>query len=106
MPNHAYSVLDGVQLKLPDGKPGPKLIKMRNPMGLERYYGPWSDYSKLWTKAYKKQVDLKVNNEGIFYVPLDKWRSFFTNIWSTHWHDDYFKSNIEGDTKSFSSGIN
>ena len=52
---------------------------MRNPWGKEDYKGPYSDNSKLWTDALKKQVGgLKVNKkDGIFYIPLDHYKKSF-----------------------------
>ena len=69
---HAYTVLKPIEVTDAKGKKI-KLIKMRNPWGAEDYTGPYSDNSKLWTDALKKQVGgLTVNKkDGIFYIPLD-----------------------------------
>jgi hypothetical protein len=55
MPNHAYTILKGFQLKNPDGSDGPKLIEIRNPHGSSRYNnrGPWSIRSDKWTADFK-----------------------------------------------------
>lgn len=42
--NHAYGVLDFVEVK------GAKLVRIRNPWGQGEWKGKWSDGSKEWTK--------------------------------------------------------
>lgn len=71
-----YSMLDYAELKDGSGKVVHQLLKMRNPWGTENYSGPWSDSSSLWTPEWKKQVDLKVNNDGIFWMDFN---FFYTN---------------------------
>jgi hypothetical protein len=41
---HAYTVLGTVKLSN-----GEKLVKMRNPWGVEKWKGAWSDHSYKWT---------------------------------------------------------
>ena len=50
---------------------------MRNPWGLSKYTGPWSEKSPLWTEDFKRQADLANVNEGEFWVPLEDWRTDF-----------------------------
>ena len=74
---HAYSLLDVRQLLNEDGTPGPRLAKMRNPWNKEGYNGKWSDTDSSWTENFKKQVDLKVADDGIFWMPYENYRNFF-----------------------------
>ena len=45
--SHAYTIIGCGEFDTPNGTLG--LIKVRNPWGTERYAGPYSDYSELWT---------------------------------------------------------
>lgn len=69
---HAYSILDATELKNADGKVQHKIVKMRNPYARDSYHGPFSDKSTLWTAAWKKQVNLKVASDGVFWIPFSK----------------------------------
>jgi len=70
---HAYGVL-GSQTLTSGGKVVHKLVKMRNPWGIEKYHGEWSDNSPLWTDAWRKEAGVQTSDDGIFFVPLDQWR--------------------------------
>jgi hypothetical protein len=50
---HAYGILDGLCLTV-GGQCHTKLIKMRNPWGISKYDGPWSEKSSEWTEEFKK----------------------------------------------------
>jgi hypothetical protein len=41
--SHAYSILAHYHLKDANGNEVAKLLKVRNPWGIEQYGGPWSD---------------------------------------------------------------
>ena len=75
---HAFTVLKAQELSN-----GVKLIKVRNPWGREKYHGPWSDESELWTPKLAKEVDLKKDNrDGIFWIDIATYIKHFyrTNI--------------------------
>jgi len=74
---HAYSILDVVEIKDGDSVKE-KLVKVRNPWGVERYNGPWSDGSNLWTDEYEKQVGLKKANDGVFFMPFSVFKEVFS----------------------------
>ena len=78
--SHAYTVLGCGEFDGPNGKV--RLVKMRNPWGMEEYHGPYSDSSDLWTPELRKAVndelgDAKVNNEGIFFLDVGSFRQNF-----------------------------
>ena len=56
----------------PNGRLG--LVKVRNPWGRERYSGPYSDNSPLWTPELREQVHealgdaLEPSGEGYFFM--------------------------------------
>ena len=106
MPNHAYTVLRGMQLKNPDRSDGPKLIEIRNPHGNSRYNnrGPWNRWSKNWTADFKEQTGYKGSNEeGVFWFPLELFTEDWNGLNIAHWNDDFKVSNMEGDTKMFAA---
>lgn len=67
---HAYSVLSVHELKR-GGRVVHRIVKVRNPWSTEKYRGPWSDSSSLWTADFKRQVGgVTKKNDGIFFLPL------------------------------------
>jgi len=51
--DHAYSVLDAIEIHAKDGNKA-NLLMMRNPWGKVEWKGDWSDASDLWTPELKK----------------------------------------------------
>jgi len=106
MPNHAYTVLEGLQLKNPNGSDGPKLIKIRNPHGSSRYHrrGPWGVKSTKWTADFKKQAKYTgIDTQGVFWFPLELFTSDFSGLTIAHWNDNYHTTNLQGDTNLFAT---
>lgn len=49
-----------------------------NPWGSEKYNGPWNNNDSRWTPEYKRQVNLVVADDGIFWMPIqDVFRQTF-----------------------------
>jgi len=69
---HAYTLLGAIELTN-----GPKLLKVRNPWGKERYDGPFSDDDPQWTDAWKQEAGLVQENDGVFHIPLEGFRTAF-----------------------------
>ena len=63
---HAFTVLGTKQLSN-----GAKLVHVRNPWGKEKYHGPWSDASDLWTPELKQEAGLTVADDGEFFIDID-----------------------------------
>lgn len=78
--NHVYSVLDTAELKNAAGKIVYKIVQIRNPWSAEKYHGPFSDKSKLWTPAWKKQVGWTDANDGKLWLPLHILRKAMAGI--------------------------
>ena len=91
---------------------GVKLVKMRNPWGVEDYKGDWGDNSSKWTDALAKEVGLVKNKkDGIFYISIEDYQKSFaetqvsydtTNMKSAHFlrlNDDGTKSEACGGTR-------
>jgi hypothetical protein len=76
---------------------------MRNPWGLSKYTGPWSEQSPLWTADYKRQADLANVNEGEFWVPLSEWRTDYAQAFNTHYREDWNIHSLEGNPANFQS---
>lgn len=74
---------------------------MRNPWGLSKYTGPWSEHSSLWTPEWKRQAGLAEANEGEFWVALSDWRWLYAQAFNTHYRDDWVESTYEGNPKVF-----
>ena len=66
---HAYTVLGVKELTDTAGKKI-KLVKIRNPWGTEGFKGDYSDSSKKWTAALKKQAGAVKKNDGEFFMTV------------------------------------
>lgn len=73
---HAYTLLGVVDLKT-DGESVQRLIKLRNPWGVEMYTGDWNDNDSRWTDDFKAQAKLVQEDDGIFHMPLENYRNAF-----------------------------
>lgn len=57
------------------------MAKIRNPHNAERYDGAYNDNDYRWTTALANEVGLtKDKNDGIFYMPFDKYHSTFKMV--------------------------
>ena len=79
---HAYTVLgvmDG------DGESGlPKLIKLRNPWGKQRYNGPWS-HSWLVTRGMMQEAELLYKySRDEFWMPFTRFTKGFSTLFMCH----------------------
>ena len=45
------------------------LFRLRNPWSHTEWNGDWSKQSKKWNDDYKKQIDFKKEEDGIFFIP-------------------------------------
>jgi hypothetical protein len=74
-----------------------RLLLVRNPWGKHEYTGDLSDFSSLWTTAYKAQVSKKSFSlfDGLFYIPVTNFKSIFSHFTITYYHDDWKKSFYE-----------
>lgn len=48
-----------------------KLVEMRNPWGIEKYQGDWSNVSKLWTVDLLKQADHSLVDDGKYFMSFE-----------------------------------
>lgn len=46
-------------------------------MGIETYDGPWSDSSSKWTHDLREEAGWRGENDGIFFVPIEIYKSEF-----------------------------
>ena len=71
---------------------GTKLIRARNPWGKEKYHGPWSDGSKLWTPELKKEAGMAVANDGEFFIDLDTYYRYFKSTYISYNMDNMHRA--------------
>ena len=72
---HLYTVLGAKKLST-----GEKLVKLRNPWGMEKYTGPWNDNDAKWTDALKKEVGLTKANDGIFWMTVKGFKGVMASV--------------------------
>lgn len=75
VPSHAYSVLQLEEFSI-DGNLH-QIIKLRNPWGNTEWNGDWSDSSQLWSEELKTKYNLKVDNDGSFWMSFDEYIRFY-----------------------------
>lgn len=80
---HAYTVLGVATYK------GEKLVKVRNPWGVERYVGEWSDKdTKKWTQEAKDALNHHhAGSDGAFWMPLNLFQKYFYAVHTALYHD-------------------
>ena len=70
---HAYTVLGTRKLSN-----GVRLVKLRNPWGVEDYKGDWGDTSSKWTDALAKEAGLVKNKkDGVFHMSVEDFFKWF-----------------------------
>mmetsp|Transcript_30671 Transcript_30671/g.37950 ORF Transcript_30671/g.37950 Transcript_30671/m.37950 type:complete len:163 (-) Transcript_30671:906-1394(-) len=88
--SHAYTLLKAVKLST-----GDRLVKLRNPHGVDGYTGAWGDKSGKWTDDLAAEVGLdRDTDDGSFYMSIEDYKSQFehlvVNIDPTDKHMAYF----------------
>lgn len=87
---HAYSVIQTYKIEK-DGKEV-RLLKLRNPWGHKEWLGRWSDTSDLWTDELRKELDWKQKNDGVFFICVEDYLSYFRTTVICKLHKDYVSS--------------
>ena len=68
---HAFSIMNALEVTDADGNQH-RLVCIRNPWGREKYYGPWSDSSDLWTLELREQANhLSGENDGKYFMAFE-----------------------------------
>lgn len=78
--NHAYSVINIIELEMRDGDIE-KLLKIRNPWGSLEWNGDWSDNSQLWNDELKKKAGYSESDDGFFFMNFHDFLKFFTSTY-------------------------
>ena len=74
--DHCYGLLRSEELD-----PDIRILQLRNPHGIDKWKGDWSDQSAKWTKEYKDHVQLEQNDyDGIFWISLSDFIQNFETI--------------------------
>ena len=83
--NHAYTVLSAHEYRHPmSWDVVIRLLKIRNPWGIESYNGPYSDKSELWKSHMRKELGAEANNDGIFFMPIEEYKKSFESTTISH----------------------
>jgi len=85
--DHAYAVISVHEI---DTDQGPvKLLRMFNPWGHKEWLGDWSDTSDLWTPKLKKELGMKDEDDGIFFISHEDYMNYFLSTVICKVHADY-----------------
>jgi hypothetical protein len=74
---HAYSLISVHQIGEEGDDNCIKLCKLRNPWGEGEWKGDWCDNSDLWTEELREQLDVKVEDDGIFHMSVEDYVNSF-----------------------------
>lgn len=75
---------------------GDRVVKMRNPWGIERYTCAYSDTSELWTPALRREAGATdaSKNDGMFFMTIEDFHSqglaTIVAFDTTTWYHDFF----------------
>jgi len=86
---HAYTVISVHEVE------GHKLIRLRNPWGELEWKGDFSDSSALWTDSLKKALEYEDSDNGMFYMALKDFRSYYDGYTLHHFSDSWHYSFVE-----------
>ncbi|KAK2189237.1 hypothetical protein NP493_113g04032 [Ridgeia piscesae] len=78
---HAYSITGLVKFNYRGRKM--RLLRLRNPWGKNEWTGDWSDRSELWKNVSDKDkstMELKVENDGEFWMSFEDWKKHFREL--------------------------
>jgi calpain-15 len=100
--NHVYSLLSVVELIQTDGEfvifeggdgawnpDTVKLVKLRNPWGNGEWVGPWHDGDPQWTDALRETLGIKIEDDGIFFMPFEEFTVLFEKFQICYFHDQF-----------------
>ena len=70
--NHSYVILKTLELES-----GERLVKLRNPWGVDEYSGKWHDADSSWSGNSR---DIPEADDGLFYTSIEE---FYSSLEST-----------------------
>jgi calpain-15 len=98
---HAYSVISAMEVNTPEGpEDKERLLKLRNPWGHKEWQGRWSDNSDTWTDELKKKVGCEEKNDGVFFMCVEDYLSYFRTTVICKLHEDYVSKSVRCNHKT------
>ncbi|CAD8104986.1 unnamed protein product [Paramecium sonneborni] len=91
---HAYAILKLANVQDSNNKIC-RIMQMRNPWGRVEWKGDWCDNSKKWTEQTKQQYSVEDNDDGIFWMSIEDFRTFFAGIGVCKIQNDYIYNSIQ-----------
>lgn len=90
---HAYSVIAAMEVTTRDGGTE-RLLKLRNPWGHKEWLGRWSDRSEEWTDELRKQLNCAEKNDGVFFMCVEDYLSYFRTTVICKLHENFVSNAI------------
>ncbi|CAG8609660.1 12113_t:CDS:2 [Ambispora gerdemannii] len=99
IPGHAYGITRMQTIKCKsNGKDSLFLLQLHNPWGSGEWNGAWSDTSPKWktlAPTERKKINLKVEDDGYFWMSFNDFIDNFSNITisrqCSRWHNQMFR---------------
>ena len=76
---HAYTILDVRDIIDARGRPA-RVIRIRNPWGNFEWQGDFSDTSPLWTPKHRKELNIEVHDDGVFWMRFEDFVKHYEGI--------------------------
>lgn len=90
---HAYSVIAAMEVTTRSGGTE-RLLKLRNPWGHKEWLGRWSDKSEEWTEELRRQLNCEEKNDGVFFMCVEDYLSYFRTTVICKLHEDFVSNDI------------
>lgn len=85
---HSYGIIRATRIKDKNGAMV-DLCQLRNPWGSFEWKGRWSDKSDCWTPALKKQLEVKDEDDGLFWMDFEDLNDFFPRVQICKYNDNH-----------------
>ncbi len=73
-----------------------QLVQLRNPAGQGgEWTGDWSDSSDQWTNQLKEDLEVKDEDDGIFYMPYQSFKELFLRVGVCMYVEGFVSKGIE-----------
>lgn len=103
--NHAYSLLAAYEIDNSKGYPrlvnhkekgsstNERIVKLRNPWAKGEWNGPWRDNDRTkWTPQMRQLLNHGEKDDGVFFMPFDKFLKYFHDYQICFYEDNYIYS--------------
>jgi len=101
---HAYTILNARRVVTEDGVEH-KLIQIRNPWGRIEWQGDWSDRSSLWTDRLRRELGVKPQDDGVFWISMRDVSPYLSYFYVNHFQPGWKLTSVTKATMWSGGGL-